>query len=230
MIKKNVKILKNSIVVITGAGRGLGKSLVAAFTNREAHVIASDIDSRQYKTDVRDEVEVKRLADEIVKKFGQIDIWINNAGIWLPRMSVQELDMNRVREIFNVNVFGTIHGTRAALKIMEHQGKGTIVNIVSTAALVGRPFFATYSASKHAEKGFTDSVREELREQGSNVSIIGIYPGGIKTNLFDEKKPDDFAKYMEPEFVAEAIVANLEKEKPEPDLILKRPGQDIKFK
>jgi short-subunit dehydrogenase len=106
---------------------------------------------------------------------------------------------------------------------MKKQGYGMIVNVISTSALQGRPNSAIYSASKHAARGFTDSLREEVREAG--ITVIAIYPGGIKTNLFDEKKPADFDKFLSPEPVAEKIVENMEKKDPEPEMIIKRPGQ-----
>jgi NAD(P)-dependent dehydrogenase (short-subunit alcohol dehydrogenase family) len=217
--------MKDKIVVITGASRGLGKALVDTLTFCGAHVVASSIDSVENKADVRNEQDLKKLAADSVKKFGRIDIWINNAGVWLPRMPVEELDMNRVRELFDVNVFGTINGCRAALTIMKKQGNGTIVNIISTSALTARPLSAAYSASKHAEKGLSDSLREEVRPHG--IRVIGVYPGGMKTALFDEKKPDDFNEYMEVEPVVRAIIDNLEKDSPQEELIIKRPGQNL---
>jgi NAD(P)-dependent dehydrogenase (short-subunit alcohol dehydrogenase family) len=212
--------LKDKIIVITGAGRGLGKCLADALAKRGAVVVASDLNSPEYAADVRDEAQVRALAAAVVEKCGRIDIWINNAGVWLPRMSVEQLDMQKVRGLFEVNVFGVMNGCRAALGVMK--GTGTIVNIISTAALAGRPFTAAYSSSKHASKGFTDSLRLELVEEGKAINIIGVYPSGIKTDIFGDKRPDDFNTYMEPEFVSEAVVSNLEKTTPETELIIKR--------
>ncbi len=227
--------LEGKIIVITGAGRGLGKVMADVFQKRGAKVVASSLNSLKFPADVRKESDMQKLAADAVAKFGRIDIWINNAGVWLAKMPVEELDMQKVRELFEVNTFGAMNGCRVALRVMKKQkgengqGGGTIVNIVSTAALIGRPFTAAYSASKHAEKGFIDSLREELKEEKSAISIIGIYPGGIKTELFGAEKPADFDTFMEPEFVAEAVVVNLEKEKPDNELILRRAGQNLKI-
>jgi NAD(P)-dependent dehydrogenase (short-subunit alcohol dehydrogenase family) len=227
--------MKDKVVVITGAGRGLGKSLAYIFAKKGAQVILSDKTSEEITNiadeisgiaivaDVTDEQAVVSLTKIAVSKFGHIDYWINNAGIWIPRGPVEELQMNRVRELIDVNLYGTIHGSKTALIQMKKQGFGTIVNIISTSALQGRALSAAYSASKHAARGFTDSLREEVKDQ--NIKVIAVYPGGMKTHLFDEKKPDDFDQFMSAESVTSTIIENLEKDIPEGELILKRPGQ-----
>lgn len=227
--------MKDKVIIITGASRGLGESLAVILAGKGAHVVVSGRNTAELEkvactisgtamtVDVTKEQEVVNLINQTVKKFGRIDILINNAGIWLPRASLEETDMERSHDMLEVNLFGTVYGVRAVLPHMRKQGKGMIVNVVSTSALAGRPMSAMYSASKHAQRGFTDSMREELK--GTSISVIGIYPGGIKTHLFDESKPADFAEFMTPEYVAQKIVDNLEKNTPETELILKRPGQ-----
>ncbi len=185
--------------------------------------VARETHATPFVADVTKESQLLELAQEAVSKFGKIDIWINNAGVWLPRAPVEETDMKRAHDLFEVNVFGTVYGSRVALAQMKKQGYGTIVNIVSTSALTGRPLSALYSASKYAARGFTDSLRGEVLEKG--IIVVGVYPGGIKTHLFNEKKPDDFGDFMTPESVAEKIVENLEKAKPDLEMIIKRPGQ-----
>ncbi len=229
--------MKDKIIVITGGAKGLGRAMAGLLKQAEAKVVISDIDQAAlsqtaedldlipFLADVSQEADVKKIVNETVAKFGRIDVWINNAGIWLPRCPVPDLDMTRVRQVFEVNVFGTMHGTIQALKQMQAQGHGTILNIISTSALMGRPLSAAYSASKHAIKGFTDSLREELKDD--SIKVLAAYPGGIKTHLFDEGKPDDFDQYMDTKTVAEKIVANLHNSEPELDLILKRSGQEI---
>ncbi|OHA20151.1 MAG: hypothetical protein A2836_00965 [Candidatus Taylorbacteria bacterium RIFCSPHIGHO2_01_FULL_45_63] len=230
--------MEGKVVVITGSSRGLGAALARVFVSKKAHAVISSRDGGELKkladeigatdfvADVRSEAEMNELADKIVSKYGAIDFWINNAGVWLPRALILDVDMKRARDLFDVNVFGTINGSRAALRQMKKQKWGVIVNIVSTSALEPRPYSAIYSASKHAAKGFTDSLREEIKENG--ISVVGIYPGGIKTNIFDEHQPPEFADFMEPDFVAEKIVEHLEKDVPESELVIKRPGQILK--
>lgn len=119
-------------------------------------------------------------------------------------------------------MFGTIYGSKAALIQMKKQNSGTIVNILSTSALEGRLGSSGYGASKYAALGFTKSLRLEGDESG--VKTVAVYPGGMQTHLFDEQRPENYDQYMDPKIVAEKVVANLEQEDPEEELIIKRPA------
>lgn len=224
--------LKGKVVVITGGTHGLGRALAQALVAEDAHGVisarageelkasADDIGCRGVAADVTCEEEVAALAETVVNEFGRLDIWVNNAGLWTPHVPVEQLDIKRVHDMVEVNLFGTIYGSRAALKYMKPQGGGTIANILSTSALEGRPGSAGYGASKYAAMGFTKSLRLEV--QANNIQVIAIYPGGMKTNLFDESQPADYDNYMEPSFVAEKIVNNLKQAVPQEELIIKR--------
>jgi NAD(P)-dependent dehydrogenase (short-subunit alcohol dehydrogenase family) len=229
-------MVKDKVIVITGSSSGLGKGLAEILAVQGAKVVVSapnlPADTKALESiaiaiggdavtaDVRNENEVDSLAKKAVEHFGRIDIWINNAGIWLPKAPIEDIDMKKARDLFDVNVFGCLNGCRAALKVMKKQGSGVIVNIVSTAALSGRAFSLVYSASKHAERGVTDSLREELKEEKSRIKVIGIYPGGMKTDLFGKAKPDDYDKYMSVESVAHKIIVNLGKNDPQDELVI----------
>ena len=214
--------MKDKVVVVTGAAKGLGKSLALECERRGARVIGCDIDS----VDITKREQIEDLLTNTVAKEGRVDYWINNAGVWHSDVRFDDLSENLMRKMFEVNAFGTVNGMQVALKQMRLQGFGTIVNIVSTAALHGRPLHSAYAASKYALKGFTDSVREELR--GTNIRLVGVYPGGIKTGLFEGSKPAEYDYFMEPDDVAKKIVDNLESAVPEETQILLRPGQDLK--
>ena len=227
--------MENKIVVITGASRGLGKAMAEAFAAKKAKVIISardkeeleklgkEIDATAIVGDVTKEADMQNLVSNTLVKFGKIDIFINNAGIWQPRASVEEVDMEQAHRLIEVNLFGTAYATRAVLPCFRKQGQGVLVNIVSTSALSGRPNSSMYAASKWAARGFTDSIKEELKETG--IKVVGIYPGGIKTHLFDEKAPAEFDDFMAPEYAAEKIIEHIEGPTPEIDFVLKRPGQ-----
>ena len=225
--------LKDKIVVITGAVSGLGLELTKLLNMEGAKVVASDLNAEKLEfirkdiatlsipADVTKENEVKNLADQAVQKFSRIDLWINNAGIWLPHSRVSELDMARVRQMFDVNVFGTIYGSRAALSIMERQNSGTILNIISVSALEPRLESAAYGASKRAVDGFTKGLRLEVETyEGNLIKILSAYPGGMKTKLFDEQKPDNYETYLEPSYVAEKIIKDLKQDNPEVEQII----------
>jgi NAD(P)-dependent dehydrogenase (short-subunit alcohol dehydrogenase family) len=224
--------LKDKVVVITGASRGLGKALALALAKEGAKLVlgarskneldelAKQTDAVAVAADVTREEEVLDLAETAVNKFGRLDIWINNAGMWIPHGLIVSLDMKRVHEMVEVNLFGTIYGSKAALLQMQKQHKGTIVNILSTSALEGRAGSSGYGASKFATLGFTKALVKEAEPEG--IHVIAIYPGGMRTHLFDESKPENYQDYMDPAEVAQKIVENLKQEEPEAELIIKR--------
>lgn len=227
--------MKDSVIVITGSSRGLGKALAESCAKIGAKVVISGrnetglketaeaIGASYFVTDVTKESDVEKLAGFAVQKYGRIDIWINNAGIWLPWAPLEEVDLDKAHEMLEVNLFGTVYGAKYAVMAMKRQGSGKIVNIVSTAGLAGRPLAAMYCASKFAVRGLTDSLREEVKD--SSISVIGVYPGGMKTDLFEGHQPPDFGEFMEVGYVADKIVEHLNQTEPGPELIIRRPGR-----
>ena len=225
--------LKNKIVVITGGSRGLGKSLAKSFVTAGAKVIITAINGKNLKAsaeelgveslvmDVRDEAAVKKAVKEIIEKFGRIDIWVNNAGIWTAHQPIEEIDWNKdVHNVFEVNFFGLVYSSKEALIQMRQQGGGMIINIISTSGLEGRFHSSGYAASKFAASGFTKSLRLEAQPDG--IDVIGVYPGGMKTEIFGTNVPKDFDTYMETDEVAEKIVKNISSDSPEEEQIIRR--------
>lgn len=216
--------LLDAVCVITGGGKGLGRALASELRARGARLVLGDLDHASLtqtieeleacglKCDVTETEHVRALADEAANRHGKIDVWINNAGIWMPYAPAEEIDFARARALMEVNFFGVAHGTVEAVRRMKPRASGHIVNIISVRALKGKALAAAYSASKFAAEGFTQAVREELRDSG--VSITGVYPYRMKTELFGENKHGDYDTSMEPADVARIVVENLEKEKP----------------
>ncbi len=202
----------------------MGKCLATELKSRGAKVVVGDLESDDlqatlteleapgFHCDVTEQEHVEALAQEAIKHYGRIDVWINNAGIWMPYGPVEELDFKRARALMEVNYFGLAHGTVEALKRMRPQGSGAIINMISVRGLEGKGLAAGYSASKFAAEGFTQAVRAEAA--GSGVSIIGIYPYRMKTGLFGENKHVDYESSMEPQDVATIIIKNLEEADP----------------
>ena len=223
--------LKNKVVVITGGTKGLGRAMANLFLQNEARVVVcsrNDDELKEIKNegilginaDVTKENDLKNLLDVVKEKFGQIDIWINNAGIWLPHMPIEETDWGRAHDLIEVNLFGTVYGSKTALFEMRKQGFGIIINIISTSGLDGKINETAYCASKFAVRGFTDSLKKEV--DGDKIKVLSVYPGGMKTNLFDERIPEKYNDFMDPNDVANTIIENLKKDKPEEELIIKR--------
>jgi NADP-dependent 3-hydroxy acid dehydrogenase YdfG len=222
--------LKNKVVVITGASKGLGKALASAFLDEQAKVIANARSKKElqsvskeikvitYAGNVANETEMKKLANFAVNKFKKIDVWINNAGITLPQSSIEEINPREAHKVMEVNFFGTFYGSRAAMKDMKKRKQGTIINIVSMSSLVGRPRSSLYSSTKWAVRGFTEALRMALKSE--NISVIAVHPGGIKTTIFGKFKPAGYDNWMKPEYVAGKIIQNLKLEKPKTELIV----------
>lgn len=227
--------ITNKIIVITGGSKGLGKSLASVFSQAGAKVIiasrnadelqkvAEETGATMIQCDVRQESEILKLAREVVHKFGQIDFWINNAGVWIPPTPIEALDWEKVHNLFEVNVFGTMYGSKAALLQMKKQNSGCIINIISTSGLEANANSSTYGASKFAVRGFTQAMTKEV--EGTKIKIMAVYPGGMQTNFFDEKKPTNFSDYMHPQDIANKILQSVILDEPGCELILKRPKQ-----
>lgn len=209
--------LKDKVIVITGGTKGLGLAMSEILTSKGSKVSVCG----RADADVTDEAQLTNFAEKVISKYNNIDIWINNAGVWLPPESIENIDMEKARNLFNINVFGTINGMRVAKRNMK---SGTIVNISSTTAFDGMngSSGSMYVASKYALRGLTNVLREEMKP---NIQVIGVYPGGFKSGLFNEAIPKNFDQFMSTEDVAQKIINNLEKEEPETQLIIKRPGQ-----
>jgi len=219
------------VVVITGGSSGLGKALAKVFSKVGAKVVivsnnaeelketANELGVFSFEADITKEDQVLKIATATVEKFKSLDIWINNAGIWLYHSPVEEMDLVRVHQLIEVNLFGTIYGSKSALLQMKKQGAGVIINILSISALHGRPESSGYCASKYAADGFTKSLRLELADD--HIQVIGVYPGYMKTALFNETNPEGYENFMEPKDVAKKILDNIISAKPKEEQIIK---------
>ena len=224
--------LKRKVVVITGASCGLGKALTESFRELGCRVIASSnnraeindvarkLDVTSFVADVAKEKDITKLTAFALKKFGRIDVWVNNAGITMPSLDWEKMDAKDAHQVMDVNFFGTVYGTLSALKTMKKQKSGTIVNIISVRAFESDVRPGIYSASKWAVRGFTEGLIR-LTPKMKGISIVAVYPGAMKTKLHGKHHPSGYKNFMEPEFVADKIVRNLGKNKPRTRLIIR---------
>jgi NADP-dependent 3-hydroxy acid dehydrogenase YdfG len=182
-------------VVISGAASGIGRGLAQRFSSHGCPVALTDIDERGLKEteaaltgptltrvlDVRDADAQRDFASEVrgwtPAPLGAV---FNNAGVALAS-SVLEADADDDNWLWDINFHGVVNGTRAFLPILVEQDSGAIVNTSSVFGLAGMPNQSAYCAAKFAVRGFTDSLRQELR--GTGVSAINVHPGGINTNI-----------------------------------------------
>jgi short-subunit dehydrogenase len=219
--------LREQIVVVTGASSGIGRatavglgergaSVVLAARNRQALEEAAAETERAgghalaVPTDVAEWEQVRDLARAAVARFGRIDTWVNNAAI-SSYGTVEQMDVDEIHRMVQVNLMGQIHGMKAALSQMRSQGSGTIINVASALAERSVPLQAAYCATKHAVKGFTESLRLELEGDGVPVDVVLVMPSSINTPLFRHArskigvKPMPIPPVYEPRVVAEAI-------------------------
>ena len=228
-------ILKDKIIIITGASQGFGKALAKALKQEKAQVVISSHDKENlektanelsvdyFLADVTSFDNVKELGEYTVEKYGKMDFWINNAGIQIAPSFVEDVDIKKLHNLFEINFFGYFYGCQIALSQMKKQKGGVVININSTAGLDGKPEISAYSSSKFAIKGLTESIRKEIKDL--DIKILGIFPGGMQTDIYREKYPDDIKDYMEVDAVVEKVIANLKSENLEIDFIIKRPSK-----
>jgi NADP-dependent 3-hydroxy acid dehydrogenase YdfG len=210
--------LKNKVVLITGGNNGLGLSTAKALLKEgavvhtvsrdeqkqnEVRVELNDVNFYTHKGDITNYKEVESVVSEI----GNIDILINNAGVWIEGV----VNINSPEEIsraIDVNTKGVIFTVKAVLPQMLKKDDGYIFNISSTSGLKARANESVYVASKMAVTGFTDSLKEDLKQ--TNIKVAGFYPGGMSTEFFKKGgSPKDNAGWMDTDKVAGVIVTIL---------------------
>lgn len=177
----------NRIVVVTGGSSGIGKACVEEFRKNNDIVYSlsrneSDGDF-SFLCDVTDECKVKEVLDKIGEREGKIDILINNAGFGISG-AIEFSNMDEVRSMFDVNVFGVMNVAKHALPFMTKGGK--IINMSSTCGLFPVPFRSVYSATKSAVNMISYGLSMELKRSG--IQVTAICPGEIKTNFSKNRK------------------------------------------
>jgi NAD(P)-dependent dehydrogenase (short-subunit alcohol dehydrogenase family) len=224
---------KDKVVVVTGGSRGFGRAMASMFVQSGAKVTITSANEAELKTtaeaigadyivaDAGSFDDQKMVAEKVLANFNRIDVWVNNAGVQIAPSNIEEVDIAKLRKLFDINFFGYYYGSMIALKIMKKQASGMIVNINSTAGLSGKPGLSAYVSSKFAIKGMSESIREEIK--GTDVSLYQIFPGGMKTDIYHEMVPVDIDEYMDVDYAITKVMENFLSIAPEIDLIIKRP-------
>lgn len=219
--------VRPEVVVITGASAGVGRATVREFAKRGAHIglIARGRDGLEaarreveevggralvLPVDVSDAGAVENATERVEREFGPIDIWVNNAtvSVFSP---IKEMNAEEFRRVTEVTYLGVVHGTLAALKRMLPRDRGTIVQVGSALSYRSIPLQAAYCAAKHAERGFTDSLRSELIHDGSKVHVTMVQLPALNTPQFGwvksrlARKAQPVPPIFQPEVAAEAI-------------------------
>ncbi len=194
--------LQDSVVVITGASSGIGRATAHEFARRGASLVLaarreellqaaadeckqiSGRDAVVVPTDVSDEAAVQRLGQRAFEQFGRIDVWVNNAGVGAFGR-FEAIPPEVYRQVMETNFFGTTYGVRTALPYMREQRSGVIINNASLLAAVAGPYYSAYTASKHAIRALSESLRQEIEALDDvNIHICTVLPATIDTPFF----------------------------------------------
>lgn len=217
---KQRRSLNGRVVAITGGARGIGKATAEALVRRGARVAIGDVDQSLAEQtaaglgggtvalplDVTGRASFEGFLDEAERQLGPLDVLINNAGIMPVTPFVEEPEDSFRRQI-EINLIGVIHGTQLAMGRMMPRNSGHIVNIASQAGKISAPGIATYTATKHAVVGLTESVRAELH--GREIEVSCVMPTVVNTEL-TAGVGQKWVKPVEATDVAEAVVEALE--------------------
>jgi len=226
------KPVARQVIVITGASSGIGLATAIAAARRGARVVLSSRDEADLRAgceairaeggvaayqvaDVADPAAVEALAEWTAHEYGGFDTWVNNAGVSVYGR-IADVPTDDARRVFETNYWGTVHGSLAAIahfRRRDPRTRATLINVGSVLSETGYPLQGHYAASKHAVKGFTDSLRLELEQEGLPVQVTLVQPAAIDTPY-----PEHAANYLTtlpqhqppvyaPEVVAAAILA-----------------------
>jgi len=213
--------LNGKVAIVTGASRGIGRAISVALGAEGATVVLAARGAEELArtaaqvaeaggvaspvvTELGDEASIKQLVQTTSARFGRLDILVNNAGIThsapLEQTATEDLD-----RCWTVNARAPFILCREALGLLKQAERGTIVNISSVVGVKGYPLQSAYTASKHALRGMSISLAEELR--GSNVRVHVICPGGVDTEMVGRVRPDiNKAELIGPDEIAELVV------------------------
>lgn len=220
--------INEQVMVITGATSGIGLSTARMAAERGARLVlaaraddaldelvhelrARGTDVIAVTADVGKIEDVERIGEAAIREFGRIDTWVNNAGISIFGR-IEDISPEDHHRLFQTNFWGVVNGSLEAVKRMKQRGGGALINLGSELSDHGIPLQGMYAASKHAVKGFTDSLRMELEKEGAPMSITLVKPSGIDTMFtvhaknYMEKEPKLPSPVYAPELVADAIL------------------------
>jgi NAD(P)-dependent dehydrogenase (short-subunit alcohol dehydrogenase family) len=201
--------VKSKVAMVTGGAGGLGKAEASLLAIEGASVVVTDIDEAAVekvagsinsgggralalKHDVTLEADWNRVIGRTLAEFGRLDVLVNNAGVIIYR-KIEDTSLDEWRWLMSVNLDGVFLGTKFAIAAMKKNGGGSIINISSTAGLIGNPDASAYHASKGGVRLFTKAAAIECSKAGYgyNIRVNSIYPGVINTAMAEALRQDE---------------------------------------
>ncbi|WP_026919169.1 SDR family NAD(P)-dependent oxidoreductase [Gordonia shandongensis] len=237
-----MKDFKNKVVVITGAGSGMGRDLAVKLGRRGAKIAVSDVNPdglaeterlvaatgaqvHAQLLNVAEREAVLAYADTVAAHFGTVNVVFNNAGI-AHHGEVETMEFKDIERVMDIDYWGVVNGTKAFLPYIIASGDGHIVNTSSLFGLLSEPGQAAYNSAKFAVRGFTEALNQEMIIAKHPVKVTCVHPGGIKTAIarnsttsgeHDQKKTAEFFdKYLartSSEKAADIIIKAVERER-----------------
>ncbi|WP_208329629.1 oxidoreductase [Streptomyces bluensis] len=168
------------VALVTGASSGIGKAAALALVEAGFDVVGTSRDTSRLTSldgvsfldlDVASDASVVAVVQQVIDRFGRIDVLVNNAGMGLMG-AAEENSVAQAQVVFDVNVFGVMRMVKAVLPHMRARGRGRIINLSSVVGFLPSPYMAVYSASKHAIEGYSESLDHEVREHGVRALVV----------------------------------------------------------
>ena len=213
-------LLENKIAVVTGGTKGIGYAIADALAKAGVSVFVSsrtrediekavaalsEIGTAAGKLcDVRDEGQVRAMLESCERKFGGVDILINNAGMGFFDKTVEEMSGDEFRQTLETNLNGVFYACHHAIPMVKQRGGGYIFNISSLAGQNAHARMAAYNASKFGLNGFSEALMQEVRHD--NIKVSYICPGSVNTYFGGDEPTDEKAWQIQPEDIAQVVM------------------------
>lgn len=229
-----MKDFNGKLIVITGAGSGMGRAYALEFAKLGARLALNDCDSKGLSEtidlvrkqseialysavfDVADRAAMEGFAADIKAALGSAHVIINNAGVAGAGKPVWATPLSTIERVMRINFYGVVHGTQVFLPQLIENGEGAVVNVSSIFGLICPPNHCDYSAAKFAVRGFTQALMVELHD--SPISVHLVHPGGIATNIANVPQHQAFSKkylFTPLKAIARYVIRGIRKGTPE---------------
>jgi NAD(P)-dependent dehydrogenase (short-subunit alcohol dehydrogenase family) len=217
------------VALVTGASSGIGRAAALALVDAGFAVVGTSRNAAKTEPlagvtfldlDVTSDESIRSLVAEVIRRFGRIDVLVNNAGVGAVGAG-EESSIDQAKAIFDINVFGVMRMTNAVLPHMRAQRSGRVLNVSSVLGLIPAPFAAIYAATKHAVEGYSESVDHELREHG--VRMLLVEPAYTSTSFeASSLAPDSpLPIYAEQRETSRDVLASALRSADDPDVVAK---------